>query len=260
MFLTCFSADSKSFIIFALEYLFPRPGLSLFTSFSLFSFSAARDRCADFFFRLSRFLSVSACWKGEKSVVRTMKSGSRNEVMKNSMKYFKFCYSFAVFMLWHVLYIAYFFWSPNFFSSWLVDDFLRGQEVGVRHCHWSDLLHGQGGGVSHDLYFGLTLKFWRGRIVILGEKKASTLGFDRFARDQAVKMIECPYLHLWGVVEVCESVQFGKEESHGLSDVFNLRWNLVVTFPVKHAYKTSAESGRLIIGHLQVVYIVQDVQ
>ena len=93
-----------------------------------------------------------------------------------------------------------------------------------------------------------------------GRKKASTLGFDRFARDQAVKKIECPYLHLWGVVEVCESVQFGKEESHGLSDVFNLRWNLVVTFPVKHAYKTSAESGRLIIGHLQVVYIVQDVQ
>ena len=88
-------------------------------------------------------------------------------------------------------------------------------------------------------------------LLLFGEKKARLAldRFDRFARDQAVKKIECPYLHLWGVVEVCESVQFGKEESHGLSDVFNLRWNLVVTFPVKHAYKTSAESGRFIIGH-----------
>ena len=124
MFLTCFSADSKSFIIFALEYLFPRPGLSLFTSFSLFSFSAARDRCADFFFRLSRFLSVSACWKGKKSVVRTMKSGSKNEVMKNSIKYFKFSYSFAVFMLWHVHCLL--FLKPQFLLLLTCRRFLEG--------------------------------------------------------------------------------------------------------------------------------------
>ena len=62
-------------------------------------------------------------------------------------------------------------------------------------------------------------------------------------------MIECPYLHLWSVVEVCESVQFCEEEAHGLSDVLNLRWNLIVTFAVKHTCTTYTESGHFIIDY-----------